>query len=113
MLAALALMKGELSLADDRFDELTMEDIKGLIPDGLFRSLDPVLDAVSENLLAQSRADLAERGEVVAEQRFEQAIHESWERHAKLLELMQLVLLASYSQGPSSGEYLEFKRSDN
>ena len=99
ILAALALMKTDLSLADEQSAKLSMPDIQAIVPKGLFQSLDPVLDAMSENLMSQSRADLRERGDMLGEQKFEETLHESWERHSKMLELMQLVLLASYSKG--------------
>jgi hypothetical protein len=69
-----------------------------MIPNGLFRSLDGVIDRTRENLLAQCRADISERGGPQDHEYFEQVLHESWERHGKLMELMQLVLIAAYSQ---------------
>ena len=98
ILTALASLRGELSLADEQLPKLTYPEVKSRIPSGLFSSLDPVIDGISKTIMSQSVADFQERGDANGENQFHETIHERWGWHGELLELMQLVLLASYSQ---------------
>ena len=97
LLASLALLKSELSIADEQLPSLKIVEARMRIPQGLFSSLDPVIDSISNGLMAQSIADFEERGDVEGSERFHQTIHERWEWHKELIELMQLVLMAAYS----------------
>ena len=102
LLTALASLKSELALADEQVGKVKNAEIKMRIPDGLFRSLDPVIDAISNNMMAQSEADFEETGDEEGSGRFHETIHERWEWHAPLIELMQLVLASAYSEGSES-----------
>lgn len=102
LLASLALLKSELSIADEQLPSLKIVEARMRIPQGLFSSLDPVIDSISNGLMAQSVADFEERGDTEGSERFHQTIHERWEWHRELIELMQLVLMAAYS-GKSEG----------
>ena len=97
LLASLALLKSELSIADEQLPSLKIIEARMRIPQGLFSSLDPVIDSISNGLMAQSVADFDERGDVEGSERFHQTIHERWEWHKELIELMQLVLMSAYS----------------
>lgn len=97
LLASLALLKSELSIADEQLPSLKIVEARMRIPQGLFSSLDPVIDSISNGLMAQSVADFEERGDTEGSERFHQTIHERWEWHRELIELMQLVLMAAYS----------------
>jgi len=97
LLASLALLKSELSIADEQLPSLKIVEARMRIPQGLFSSLDPVIDSISNGLIAQSVADFEERGDTEGSERFHQTIHERWEWHRELIELMQLVLMAAYS----------------
>ncbi|MCH7787668.1 MAG: hypothetical protein IIC22_09170 [Chloroflexi bacterium] len=97
LLASLALLKSELSIADEQLPSLKIVEARMRIPQGLFSSLDPVIDSISNGLMAQSVADFEERGDVEGSERFHQTIHERWEWHKELIELMQLVLMSAYS----------------
>ena len=97
LLASLALLKSELSIADEQLPSLKIIEARMRIPQGLFSSLDPVIDSISNGLMAQSVADFEERGDTEGSERFHQTIHERWEWHRELIELMQLVLMAAYS----------------
>ena len=97
LLASLALLKSELSIADEQLPSLKIVEARMRIPQGLFSSLDPVIDSISNGLMAQSVADFEERGDAEGSERFHQTIHERWEWHRELIELMQLVLMAAYS----------------
>ena len=97
LLASLALLKSELSIADEQLPSLKIVEARMRIPQGLFSSLDPVIDRISNGLMAQSIADFEERGDAEGSERFHQTIHERWEWHKELIELMQLVLMAAYS----------------
>ena len=97
LLASLALLKSELSIADEQLPSLKIVEARMRIPQGLFSSLDPVIDSISNGLMAQSVADFEERGDTEGSERFHQTIHERWEWHKELIELMQLVLMAAYS----------------
>ena len=97
ILAALALLKSELLLADEHLPSLKSLDARMRIPPGLFSSLDEVIDGISARLLAQCEADFDERGDEDGARRFHETIHERWEWHSQLMELMQLVLMSAYS----------------
>ena len=97
LLASLALLKSELSIADEQLPSLKIIEARMRIPQGLFSSLDPVIESISNGLMAQSVADFDERGDVEGSERFHQTIHERWEWHKELIELMQLVLMSAYS----------------
>ena len=97
LLASLALLKSELSIADEQLPSLKIVEARMRIPQGLFSSLDPVIDSISNGLMAQSVADFEERGDTEGSERFHQTIHERWEWHKELIELMQLVLMSAYS----------------
>ena len=97
LLASLALLKSELSIADEQLPSLKIVEARMRIPQGLFSSLDPVIESISNGLMAQSVADFDERGDVEGSERFHQTIHERWEWHKELIELMQLVLMSAYS----------------
>ena len=97
LLASLALLKSELSIADEQLPSLKIAEARMRIPKGLFSSLDPVIDSISNGLMAQSVADFEEQGDTEGSERFHQTIHERWEWHRELIELMQLVLMAAYS----------------
>ncbi len=97
LLASLALLKSELSIADEQLPSLKIVEARMRIPQGLFSSLDPIIDSISNGLMEQSVADFEERGDAEGSERFHQTIHERWEWHRELIELMQLVLMAAYS----------------
>ena len=97
MFSALALLKSELLLADEHVPSLKSVEARMRIPPGLFRSLDEVIDRISARLLAQCEADFDERGDEDGARRFHETIHERWEWHKQLVELMQLVLMSAYS----------------
>lgn len=97
MFAALALLKSELLLADEHLPSLKSLDARMRIPPGLFRSLDEVIDRISARLIAQCEADFTERGDEEGVSKFHETIHERWEWHKQLMELMQLVLMSAYS----------------
>jgi len=98
IVSALALLKSELSLADEELPNLKFSDARLRIPTGLFRSLDSAIDRISNVLLRQSQADFEERGDEVGKERFHQVIHERWEQYKELIELMQLVLMSAYAK---------------
>lgn len=97
MFAALALLKSELLLADEHLPSLKSLDARMRIPPGLFRSLDDVIDRISARFIAQCEADFTERGDEDGVREFHETIHERWEWHSQLMELMQLVLMSAYS----------------
>ncbi len=97
LVAALALLKSELSMADEHLPSLKITEARMRIPPGLFRSLDAVIENISNGLMAQSAADFEERGDEEGSQQFHETIHERWEWHKQLIELMQLVLMSAYS----------------
>ena len=94
--AALALLKSELLLADEHVPSLKSMDARMRIPPGLFRSLDEVIDRITARLMAQCEADFAERGDEDGTRAFHETLHERWEWHSQLMELMQLVLMSAY-----------------
>ena len=95
--AALALLKSELLLADEHLPSLKSMDARMRIPPGLFGSLDEVIDRISARLMAQCEADFDERGDEDGARTFHETLHERWEWHSQLMELMQLVLMSAYS----------------
>ncbi len=96
--AALALLKSELLLADEHLPSLKSLDARMRIPPGLFHSLDEVIDGISARLMAQCEADFAERGDEDGARAFHETLHERWEWHSQLMELMQLVLMSAYGE---------------
>ena len=96
MFAALALLKSELLLADEHVPSLKSLDARMRIPPGLFRSLDDVIDRITARFIAQCEADFTERGDEDGVRKFHETIHERWEWHSQLMELMQLVLMSAY-----------------
>ena len=96
--AALALLKSELLLADEHLPSLKSLDARMRIPPGLFGSLDEVIDGISARLMAQCEADFAERGDEDGARAFHETLHERWEWHSQLMELMQLVLMSAYGE---------------
>ena len=96
LITSLSALRSELALADEQIRELQAPEIKMRIPDNLFQSLDPIIESISTSVMEQSERYFDENKDLEGKQIFHSTIHERWQWHSQLIELMQLVLAAAY-----------------
>ncbi len=98
LITSLSALRSELALADEQIRELQVPEIKIRVPDNLFQSLDPIIDSISRNVMEQSERYFEEKKDLEGKQLFHSTMHERWQWHSQLIELMQLVLAAAYRE---------------